>query len=489
MKKNLVLVQPGIGDMDMFRDRPTPPLGLLCAAALACRDFDVRVVDQRLETDWRAALAAAIDADTVAVGFTAMTGQMIVQALAAAGEARRLTDAPLVWGGIHASLLPAQTLAHDLVDYVVEGEGERALAELARRLAAGEGASGIPGVWTKKDGRPHPPISPELLDVNALPPVPYHLVDMERYAQTYNGRRMFFYQSSRGCPCRCAYCYNRAFSKGRLRAKKADLVLREIKDLRSRYDFSLVYLLDDNFFIDHDRAMTILRGLKELGLGCVLQGVDIETLARMSDADLDFLEEAGVVRIAIGVESGVDRVRRDILNKAGDLKLARAQAARFKGRKIAVLCSFIVGLPTETPLEIRETMRFGMDLLKLGDNFRIPQFYIFSPYPGTEIYDKLEKQGAAFPERLEDWGRYEWDYSHMHEGDLALKDFLERACFVSKFLDRKMDDYGAGAAALKALYYMYRPLAWFRLEKGFLKPLPERWGYGALKRLFRAAAH
>jgi radical SAM superfamily enzyme YgiQ (UPF0313 family) len=473
--------------MDMFRDRPTPPLGLLCAASLACREFDVRIVDQRLEKDWRAALAAAIDADTLAVGFTAMTGRMITQALAAAAEARRLTDRPFVWGGIHASLLPAVTLAHELVDFVVEGEGEQALAALCRRLAAGEGAAGIPGVWTKKDGRAHPPISPELLDVNSLPPVPYHLVDMERYAQTYNGRRMFFYQSSRGCPCRCAYCYNRAFSKGRLRAKKADLVLREIKELRARYEFSLVYLLDDNFFIDQARAMEILRGLKELGLGCVLQGVDIETLARMSDDDLHFLEEAGVVRMAIGLESGVDRVRRDILNKAGDLELARRQTARFAGRRMAVLCSFIVGLPTETPAEIRETMRFGMEILKLGDNFRIPQFYIFSPYPGTEIYTRLEKEGAAFPSSLEEWGTYEWDYSHMHEADPALKDFLERACFVSKFLDRKMDDYGAGAAVLKALYYLYRPLAWFRLEKSFLKPLPERWGYGVLKGLFRQA--
>lgn len=489
MKKNLVLVQPGIGDMDMFRDKPTPPLGLLAAASVVCRELEVRIVDQRLPGDWRAALAAAIDEGTVAVGFTAMTGQMIVHALEAAREARRLTAAPLVWGGIHASLLPEQTAAHELADYVVEGEGENALAELVRRLAAGAGTAGVPGVWIKKDGRPSPPISPELLDVNALPPVPYHLVDMERYAQTYNGRRMFFYQSSRGCPCRCAYCYNRAFSRGRLRAKSAGLVLAEIKDLRSRYDFSLVYLLDDNFFIDQLRAMTILKGLKELGLGCVLQGVDVETLAKLSDADLDFLEEAGVVRLAIGVESGVDRVRREVLNKAGDLKLARAQVARFKGRGIAVLCSFIVGLPTETPQEIRETMRVGMEILGLGDNFRIPQFYIFAPYPGTEIYARLEKEGVAFPARLEDWGRYEWDYSHMHEGSPELKDFLERACFVSKFLDRKMDDYGAGSGVLKTLYYLYRPLAWLRLEKNFLKPLPERRAYGLLKRLFRGAAH
>ncbi len=485
MKRNLVLFQPGIGDMDMFRDNPTPPLGLLCAASLVSGELDVRIVDQRVSADWRAALAAAVDAGTVAVGFTAMTGGMILNALEAARFARGLCGAPLIWGGIHASLRPEQTAAHALADYVVEGEGELALAELVRRLAAGTDTGGIPGVWRKQNGKIEKTQRGPLLDLDALPPVPYHLADMEKYTQTYRCKKMFFYQSSRGCPCRCAYCYNRAFNLGRLRAKSAARVLAELKDLRLRYDFSLVYLLDDNFFIDRSRAMAILTGLKELGLGCVLQGVDIETLAGLSDADLDFMEAAGVARIAIGVESGVDRVRAKILNKSGDLRLAREQLARFKNRKIAVLCSLIVGLPAETAEEIRATMAFGLEILRLGENFRIPQFYIFSPYPGTEIYTALERGGAAFPGRLEDWGRYEWDYSHLHESSPELKDFLERAVFVSKFLDRKMDDYGSGARLLKALYNLYRPVAWLRLRSGFLNPLPERLAYRLLKNIFR----
>jgi radical SAM superfamily enzyme YgiQ (UPF0313 family) len=323
VKKNLVLVQPGIGDMDLFRDNPTPPLGLLCAASLVCVWLEVRIVDQRTEPDWRAALAAAIDDGTVAVGFTAMTGAMVLHALEAAREARGLCGAPFIWGGIHASLLPAQTSAHDLVDYVVAGEGESALNELMLRLTAGTSADGIHGVWSKKNGNLiNTPRGP-LLDLDTLPPVPYHLVDMKKYAQIYRGKKIFFYQSSRGCPCKCAYCYNSAFNQGRQRAKSAARVAAELKGLKSRYDFSLVYLLDDNFFIDQRWAMAMLSGLKELGLGCVLQGVDIETLSGMSDADLDFMEAAGVARISIGVESGVDRVRNEVLDKAGDLRLAR----------------------------------------------------------------------------------------------------------------------------------------------------------------------
>ena len=72
----------------------------------------------------------------------------------------------------------------------------------------------------------------------------------------------------------------------------------------------------------------------------------------------------------------------------------------------------------------------------------------------------------------------------MHENSPQLKDYLERACFVSKFLDRKMDDYGAGSGALRIIYNLYRPFAWFMLKSGFLKQLPERWCYGVLKKIF-----
>ena len=484
MTRNVVLVQPKVGDMDLFRDRPTPPLGLLSAASGLGPEVEVRLVDQRVDKDWRGRLASALDSGTAAVGLTAMTGRMVGYALEAAQEVRRLRPVPLVWGGIHPSLLPDQTAEHPCVDYVVEGEGERAFAQLVARLAAGAPADDIPGVWSKPDGRVRGVRRADLLDLDTLPPLPYDLVDMERYIQTYRGRRMFFYQSSRGCPCRCAYCYNRAFNLGRWRARAAGRVVAELAALRQRYDFSLVYFLDDNFFIDQARALRILSGLKDLGLRSSLQGVDIETLARLSDADLDAIEASGVERITIGLESGVDRVRRDVLKKSGDLGLARRQLARFRGRRIVVLCSFVLGLPSEDFAEMRQTMDFAMEMLRLGDNFRLPQFYNYSPYPGTELYAALEAQGFRFPRRLEDWGDYEWDYSHMHRDQPELRDALERMCFLSKFLDRKVDDYEMLGGGLRALYNLYRPIARERLRRGLLRPLPERFCYELLKGLF-----
>ena len=68
MKRNLVLIQPVIGDMDMFRGHPTPPIGLLAAASVICSELDVRLVDQRADKDWRGTLARVLDEGTVAIG-------------------------------------------------------------------------------------------------------------------------------------------------------------------------------------------------------------------------------------------------------------------------------------------------------------------------------------------------------------------------------------------------------------------------------------
>jgi radical SAM superfamily enzyme YgiQ (UPF0313 family) len=314
--------------MDQFRDHPTPPLGLLCAAANVAADMEVRLVDQRTDKAWRNRLAEVIDAGTVAVGITTFTGGMIRNALEAAREVKRLRDVPIIWGGIHPSLLPEQTARHELVDYVVEGEGEEAFATLVKKLAAGADGEGIPGVWFRKDGQVTGTPRAALLKFGELPPPPYALVNMENYIQNWRGQRMFFYQSSRGCPCHCTYCYNRAYNFGRWRALPAERVVSELADLKRRYDFSLVYFLDDNFFIDRRRGLKIIAGIKDVGLGSSLQGVDLDTLAKLSDGDLDFLEAAGVGRISIGVESGVDRVRHDVISPVQGAQDHRARVLR-----------------------------------------------------------------------------------------------------------------------------------------------------------------
>jgi radical SAM superfamily enzyme YgiQ (UPF0313 family) len=461
--------------MDYSGLTATPPLGLLSAASVICREMEVRIVDQRAGGNWRDCLAKSIDAQTVAVGVTSMTGSMILYALDMAREARRHTKAPIIWGGIHTSLVPQQTAEHELADYAVEGEGDMALAELVRRIAAGADTAGIPGVWSKVNGKVACTPRAQLLDMDTLPPTPYHLIDAEQYIQIYQGQRALFYQTSRGCPCRCSYCYNLTFNKGRWRSRSAEKILEEMAELKKRYKLEVMYIWDDNFFIDTKRARTLLAGMKELGLRCMLHGADVESLARMSDSDLDFLEEVGVDTLAIGVESAVDRVRTEVLNKRGGIDLVRAQLERFKGRSIHVGCFFILGLPTETAEEIKKTIMFAMDTLDMGPNFHIPQFFNFAPYPGTAIFDRLQKQGVLFPRKLEEWGKWEWDYSMIHDANPKIKDLLARITVMGKYIDSNKDPFLTMDPLRRVVARIYAPVARARLRSGILWPMPELW--------------
>ncbi len=467
--------------MDEFRDRPTPPLGLLSAASHLDPAVEVRFIDARLERDWRGKLRGALDAATVAVGITTLTGGMIRSAAMAARVVREAGVVPIIWGGVHPSLLPRQTASSELVDYVVEGEGDLVFGALISALASGRRVD-LPGVWCGRGevrGRPRE----ALLKLDDLAGPRYELVDMERYIGLYRDKRWFFYQSSRGCPFRCAYCYNNVFNQGRWRAKSAARVLAEIETLRERYSFSTVYFLDDDFFVDKRRAMTILRGLREMNLSSVLQGVDIKAMTNLSDDELDFIEEAGVERLSIGVESGTDRIRTSLLHKWGTLETVRHQLGRLAERRFLVLLTFIIGFPGETPEETRRTIDLALWALSRASNFRVPQLYNFVPYPGTELYELLRRRGFPFPGDLEGWGRYEWDADILHDHDQSTADYLERIVFLSKFLDRKLDDYGFGGPLLRAAYRGYRPLAWLRMRGDLTAPLPERAAYTIIRRV------
>lgn len=483
-RKNVVLLQPCIGDMDLFRDRPTPPLALVSAVSLLARRVEVRFVDQRLEPEWESKIAQAIDRNTVLVGITALTGSMIANGLRLARAARKAReDVPIVWGGVHPSLLPAQTVEHPLVDFVVQGEGEETLAALVEALAEGDRPEGIPGVWYLADGRPRCDGIPAPLDLNSLPVVPWEVVGLEPYVGLYRGRRTIFYQSSRGCPFRCAYCYNTVYNKRRWRARDEKLVLEDIRHLRRLTDFDAVYFVDDEFFINRRRAASIIRELHRMGLVSVLQGIDLRTIARMDDEELRFLEAHGVERITIGVESGSDRIRKDVLHKWGGVAEIKQQFARLANRKFLVLCSFIIGFPDETPEETRATIDLVLWILDQGQNFRVPQLYIYTPYPGTELGRIVEEQGYEFPRSLDEWARFEWDYGMLHAHDRERAGTLEAIVFLSKFLDSKSEDYAFDTPLFRTLYKMYSPLAKMRIRSGLYRPLPERSFYHWMQQL------
>src|SRR6185369_10701507 len=107
------------------------------------------------------------------------TGIQLRTAMEAARAVKKLSpDLPVVWGGVHASLMPLETMREEFVDFVVVGEGERTFTELVQRLDEGKSPHDVKGIWYKEDGVPKKTPEPRKIDLNSVPALAYDLVDM-----------------------------------------------------------------------------------------------------------------------------------------------------------------------------------------------------------------------------------------------------------------------------------------------------------------------
>jgi anaerobic magnesium-protoporphyrin IX monomethyl ester cyclase len=127
-----------------------PPLSLLSLAApLRDAGFEAHIIDGALRSDYLALIEKEIQ-DCLCFGVSLLTGPMIAETIAVARHVKHLRpDLPVVFGGWHPSLLPAQTLREPYVDAVVLHQGELTLLETVQRLAAGKGLDLVGGCWFK----------------------------------------------------------------------------------------------------------------------------------------------------------------------------------------------------------------------------------------------------------------------------------------------------------------------------------------------------
>ena len=230
------------------------PLGLLYVAApLTANNYSIRIIDQNEVKNWESELEASLkEGDALCVGISSMTGHQIKAGIVMAKAVRRLSpNVPIIWGGVHPSLLPEQTANSQWVDAVVVGEGEETFLELIRAIEDGEPLSKVRGVCYKKGGRIirtglRPP-----LDLNKIAPLPYHLLTIKDYLKSplrSEGLSLPII-TSRGCPSMCSYCYNLQFNHRLWKPMSPQKVVNEIRYLVNHFGANSVFLLDDNFFM------------------------------------------------------------------------------------------------------------------------------------------------------------------------------------------------------------------------------------------------
>ncbi len=329
------------------------------------------------------------------IGVSATTRQWLRTRELMAGVRQRCA-VPVIVGGLHATFAPEEVLRHPGIDFVCLGEGESALLELVQALAAGgqdrtaraARLGRIANIWARGGLKPalRPPIEP----IDGIPFAARDGLD-ERWGVVH-------ISTQRGCPFPCTYCAARMYdqlyaevggtqgdaaSYGRRRSHGN--VLAELRALRMAGPLTYVIFLDDTFTIHHPWVREFCRVYgAEFGLPFSLHA-RVETVnPRM----LTELAAAGCRHIVYGVESGSERVRREIMQRSASNQRFRDVFRWTREAGIMATANYILGIPGETLAEMDETLALHHELQPTDFGC-----FVFYPYPGTALYHLCRERG------------------------------------------------------------------------------------------------
>lgn len=307
-------------------------------------------------------------------------------------------QAVLVGGGEHITALPELSLQESDLDACVLGEGEEVLVKLARAIDQGEtDLSGITGIVFKTSngtirrnsayGRIH--------HLDAIPLPAWDLIPIEEYLERgmgfgVNRGRSMPVLASRGCPFQCTFCSSPQMWTTRWIPRDPDLLLDELESYQRRYQVSnfdfydLTAIVKKSWIVEFCQkiAQRKLVFTWQLPSGTRTEAIDKEVAG--------LLYASGCRNLSYSPESGSPSVLKRIKKKVDlDILLRSVRSSVHSGLNVKV--NLIIGFPDETYREIFQTLRFITKLAWAGAHDI--SIWVFSPYPGSEIFDQLTADG------------------------------------------------------------------------------------------------
>jgi radical SAM superfamily enzyme YgiQ (UPF0313 family) len=375
---------------------------------------DVVVFDgnQRTPADWSRFLDEHLER-AICIGVSVMTGgAQIRHALAMVREAKRRGYCPpVVFGGPHVNVLAEQTARHELVDLVLVGPGQNSMPRLIDVLLGRGSWENVPGLLMQRDGR--------LVQGSVNPPktgnmgrYPWHLLNVAEYVRDDPtvAPRTLNYVSSQGCVYKCQFCYELTYQR-RYSAMEAGGLVDDVADLARAHDISGIKFYDADFFVNVRRAVGFCDELvaRDLGLSWAasINPKDVLRARRQKVDLLGRIAASGCRRLLMGIESGSNRVLRDIARKEITRDEAYDVASDIAAHGILGCYTFIVGFPGETDEEVEETYALINAVSQLGPRPET-RVHLFGPFPGTPLFDDALKYGFEPPDTLEGWADYDY---------------------------------------------------------------------------------
>ncbi len=359
----LQLISPGSPVRDSTKkDRAAQfaRLSLTTVAALTPSEVDVELIDDNTER-------LSFDPTVDMVGITAMTATA-PRAYEIADRYRR-NGVSVVLGGIHPSVLPREAIEH--ADAVVVGEAEGTWRNLLRDFEKGKMKS-----FYRSQGRP------------SLDNLPTPRRDLLR-SRVY--KRASMVQATRGCPFDCDFCAVSNFFGRTYRFRPIPDVIGEIERLKNRF----IFIADDNIVGSPKYAKQLFRSLIPLRIKWFGQGS--VTMARDEEL-LRLAAKSGCTTMFIGFESLSEANLREVGKKTNRVSGYEEDVRRIHNHGIAIDGAFMFGFDHDDEDVFERTVDFAKT-----NKLELTNFSILTPFPGTRLYDRLEKENRIIDR---DWSKY-----------------------------------------------------------------------------------
>ncbi len=417
---NTVLIYPQLEFMGT--QLATPPYSILFIADyLRKRNIDVKTLDLRFDKINRV-LSIIYETAPEYIGISVMTGPQIYHALKISKIIKKeFKDIKIVWGGVHPTILPGQTLQNQLIDFVIRGEGEFSYFE----LVSGKKKSQINGLSYKKNNKIIHNPNRELLDSAELNKlcIPWDLVNPMRYIKN-NTLNLI---TSRGCPFKCSFCYN-TFLNNYWRGWTAEKCIQEFNRVLN-FDIQKINFYDDNFFANSERIKILFKYFKNKSLEWKAElRVDKLTYSLAKEA-----KKHGCSQMFFGVESGSQKIL-NILNKKISLEDIIRSAKITKDINIIADYSWMIGIPDETKEDLQKTITLIKKIKKINPDCDFSIKILF-PYPKTLIYERAIKSGFKPPTNLYSWSKIRRQRAPNY---LKHRNQLEMITLISSIVGKKI---------------------------------------------------
>jgi radical SAM superfamily enzyme YgiQ (UPF0313 family) len=393
---------------------------------------------------------ARISADATCIGISLMTDYFNAAVVLTKELKKRLPHLPILWGGIHPTILPEQCTNY--ADFVCIGEGYESTYELLQHIKRGDKFPRVAGICYRKDEKfiaadLRLPIS----NIDLLPFLDYALEG--HYIRHGNAivpltvsllkRYLGFWYTSfftYGCPLNCSYCCNsflHRLNPGYRQVYKhsPEYIIEEIKSVRKLHPFiKMVKFNDDNFMSLTEEEMESFAILQRKFERTPFVVTGINPLF-ITEQKIDILVKAGLRRARIGIQAGSEKILREVYNRQiGNEDIVRSSKilSRYAKKLVPTAYDIILDNPWEKTEDLVDTFEL---ICRLSRPF-VLNIFSLKFYPRTAIWERAVKEGiinsvgdtAVYPKNY-----FTWQNNYLN-CLIAIRGLIEIPPFLQKHL-------------------------------------------------------